>query len=308
MIRFLARGIAILLVLLAGAATWFYTPDLPRAKLEAAYLRHPGDLVWINGTHLHLRDEGPPAAPAIILLHGLGSSLHTFDGWAAALSARYRVIRFDLPGAGLSGPDPDSLYTNERSIALLCAVLDRLELESATLAGNSIGGRLAWRFAAVHPDRVDRLILIAPDGYASPGFSYGTAPELPLMLNLIRCFLPRWALRPSIAAAYGDPARLSEPVLERYHALLLASGNRKAMLDRMRHTVLVDPRPLLRRIPVPVLLMWGEKDAMIPVANARDYLAELPDARLVVLPGLGHVPQEEAPAESLVPVIEFLDG
>jgi pimeloyl-ACP methyl ester carboxylesterase len=242
----------------------------------------------------------------VVLLHGIGSSLHTFDGWAVSLASSHRVIRFDLPGAGLSGQDPEGLYTDDRSIRLLMALLDELGLDRATLAGNSIGGRLAWRFAAAHPDRVSRLILIAPDGYASPGFDYGIAPRVPAMLHLMRLFLPKWALRPNIAAAYADPDRLSEPVMERYHALLLAPGNRKAMLMRMRQTVLVEPGPLLREIKVPVLLLWGEKDAMIPVANAQDYLAELPDARLVVLPGLGHVPQEEAPAESLAPVLDFL--
>lgn len=94
--------------------------------------------------------------------------------------------------------------------------------------------------------------------------------------------------------------------MERYHALLLAPGNRQALLQRMRQTVLTDPVPFLRGIEVPVLLVWGELDAMIPVANAQDYLAALPDAKLVVLPGVGHVPQEEAPAESLVPVVDFL--
>lgn len=300
-------GLSILGVLMAVLAVWLYTPDRTRAKLEAAYLRAPGDMITFNGTQLHLRDDGPRAAPAIVLLHGIGSSLHTFDGWADGLAGRYRVIRFDLPGAGLSGPDPEGNYSDEQSVALLRAVLDQLGVERATLAGNSIGGRLAWRFAAAHPDRVEGLILISPDGYASPGFDYGKPPKVPAVLEAMRFALPKWALRPNIAAAYANPAALNGAVLERYHALLLAPGNRAAMLARMRQTVLVEPGPLLRKIGVPVLLLWGEKDAMIPIANAQDYLAELPDARLVTLPGLGHVPQEEAHAVSLAPVLEFLD-
>ena len=299
-------SLSILLVLLVAAVALLYTPDRPRAAIEAGYLRDPADLVDMAGTRLHLRDEGPRAAPAVILLHGLGSSLHSFNAWAATLAETHRVIRFDLPGSGLSGPDPTGVYTDDRSVALLLAVMDQTGLKRATLAGNSIGGRLAWRFAAAHPDRVERLILIAPDGFASLGFEYGKAPDVPAMLDLMRLFLPKWALRPNIAAAYGDPARLTDATLERYHALLLAPGNRKALLDRMRQTVLVDPQPLLRRIAVPVLLLWGEKDAMIPVANAQDYLGAVPDAQLVVLPGLGHVPQEEDPTTSLQPVLDFL--
>ncbi len=299
-------GLASLLALFAGLAVWLYTPDRSRADLEATYLRAPGDLVDIAGVRLHLRDEGPKDAPAVVLLHGVGSSLHTFDGWAEGLTATHRVIRYDMPGAGLSGPDPDRVYSDEQGVAQLLAVLDHLGVARASVAGNSIGGRLAWRFTAAHPDRVERLILISPDGYASPGFDYGKPPAVPFVLEAMKYALPKWALRPNIAAAYADPGTLGDAVVTRYHALLLAPGNRQAMLDRMRQTVLVPPEPFLQGITVPVLLLWGEKDAMIPVANAQDYLANLPDARLAVLPNLGHVPQEEAPAVSLAPVLTFL--
>lgn len=304
--QLVAWGLFALLLVILAALALAYTPDRRRLVLETLYLRSPADLVELSGVTLHLRDEGPRGAPAIVLLHGIGSSLHTFDAWTAALEGEYRVIRFDLPGAGLSGPDPSGVYTDDRSAEVLLALLDHLQIGRATLAGNSIGGRLAWRFAAAHPDRVERLVLIAPDGFASPGFDYGIPPDVPMVLEAMRYFLPRWALRPSIAAAYADPARLTDAVMERYHALLLAPGNRQALLQRMRQTLLTDPVPFLRGIEVPVLLVWGELDAMIPVANAQDYLAALPDAKLVVLPGVGHVPQEEAPAESLVPVVDFL--
>jgi pimeloyl-ACP methyl ester carboxylesterase len=305
-IRVVIWGLSILGVSLFGLALWLYTPDRPRAALEAAYLGAPSDLVDIAGVRLHLRDEGPRDAPVIVLLHGVGSSLHTFDGWAEGLATTHRVIRYDMPGAGLSGPDPDRNYSDAQGVAQLLAVLDHFGINRATIAGNSIGGRLAWRFAAAHPDRVERLVLISPDGYASPGFDYGKPPSVPFVLEAMKYALPKWALRPNIAAAYADPGSLSDAVVERYHALLLAPGNRQAMLDRMRQTVLVPPEPFLQGITVPVLLLWGEKDAMIPVANAQDYLANLPDARLVVLPDLGHVPQEEAPAISLQPVLAFL--
>jgi pimeloyl-ACP methyl ester carboxylesterase len=126
------------------------------------------------------------------------------------------------------------------------------------------------------------------------------------VLNLMKYFLPKSILRKNLAVAYVDPTRLTDSVVDRYYDLLLAAGNREAMLARMRHTRLVDPRPLLRRIQSVTLLMWGEKDAMIPFANAADYLKELPHATLVPLANLGHVPQEEAPRESLAPVRKFL--
>jgi pimeloyl-ACP methyl ester carboxylesterase len=259
-----------------------------------------------GGFRLHVRDSGKRDAPAVILLHGFGSSLHTFDAWADALDEKYRVIRFDLPGSGLSEPDPTGIYTDDRSMEILLELMDRLGVTSATLVGNSIGGRLAWRFAAAHPLRVRKLVLISPDGYASPGFEYGRAPEVPALVTAMRYVLPKSMLRPNIAAAYGNPGNLTDETLERYHALLLAPGNRTAMIERMRQTVLVDPVPILGTIAIPVLLVWGEKDAMIPLANSDDYLRALPQAERVTFPELGHVPHEEAPAQAIIPVLEFL--
>lgn len=298
-------GLGALAVL--AAAIWAWTPDRSRAGLERRY-SNPATHIDVGGTTLRVRDTGPTGAPALLLIHGFGSSLETWDAWARDLSARYRVVRLDLPGCGLSEPDPTRNYSDTRTLALVGGLMDRLGIGTATLIGNSMGGRIAWRFAAAFPGRVSKLVLISPDGFASPGFEYGKPPRVPMLLSLMKYFLPRALMRQNLAAAYADPARLSEPVVERYYDLLLAPGNRGAMLDRMRQSVLEDPVPMLRRIEAPTLLLWGEQDRLIPYANAADYLRALPHATLVSFPDLGHVPQEEAPAESLKPVEIFLAG
>jgi pimeloyl-ACP methyl ester carboxylesterase len=302
-----------LVLLVAGigviaAGLWLYTPDKPRDRLERAYAASPADFIPVLGLRLHLRDTGPRDAPAIILLHGLGSSLQTWDGWARTLSATYRVIRFDLPGFGLTGEDPTGDYSDARSVAVVGALMDTLSIHRATIAGNSMGGKIAWMFAAAHPDRVDRLILISPDGFASPGFEYGKRPEIPAVARLLPYTLPAWLLRMNLAPAYGDPARLTEATLDRYRDMMLAPGVRRAMLARMEQVMLEPPEPSLRRIAAPTLLLWGEKDGLIPFGNAQDYLRAIAGSRLVSFPDLGHVPQEEAPEQSLAPVLAFMAG
>ncbi len=227
--------------------------------------------MW-QGLRLHVRDSGAREAPAVILLHGFGSSLHTWEPLARALSGEYRVIRFDLPGFGLTGVDPSGDYTDARSVQVLGALMDRLGLPRASLIGNSIGGKIAWNFAALHPDRVDKLVLISPDGFASPGFEYGKKPQVPPLVRLMRYALPVFMVRQSLAPAYGDPAALTDELVTRYRDLMLAPGVRGAMIARMEQVMLADPVPMLRQIRAPTLLLWGEKDAMIPVANAADYL------------------------------------
>ena len=93
------------MLLLALIAFWLWTPDKSRADLEARYLQSPSDIIEITGVRLHVRDSGPKDAPAVILIHGFGGSLHTWDAWAQVLAADHRVIRFDLPGSGRRGCD-----------------------------------------------------------------------------------------------------------------------------------------------------------------------------------------------------------
>jgi pimeloyl-ACP methyl ester carboxylesterase len=285
---------------------WLWTPDVPRATLEARYLDSPADLRSVGPWQLHLRQSGPPDAPAVVLLHGFGSSLHTWDAWAKGLATTHRVVRIDLPGSGLSPPDPAHDYRDERSLDMLIALMDSLGLQRTSLVGHSMGGRIAWTLAAKFPERVDKLVLVAPDGFASFGFEYGKPMDVPATLGLMRHVLPKPLLRMNLKSAYARPEALSDAVTTRHHDLILAPGARQAMLDRLRQTVLQEPLPLLRQIKAPTLLVWGEADAMIPLSNAQDYLQALQGSRLVSWPQVGHLPQEEAAELSLKAVADFL--
>jgi pimeloyl-ACP methyl ester carboxylesterase len=295
--------LVVLLCVLVGTGAWLYTPDKSRAVLEA---RYPAETVVAAGIALRVRDTGPRDAPVVILLHGFGSSLQTWDDWAALLSDTFRVVRYDLPGFGLTGPDPTGDYSDARGVQVLAALMDRLGIARASIVGNSMGGKLAWMFAAMQPARVDRLVLIAPDGFAVPGFTYGEKPHVPFTMRLLPYVLPLPMLRASLAPAYAHKAMLTTARVDRYRDMMLAPGVRGAIVARMGQYMPEDPTTLLRGIRAPTLLVWGEKDGMIPFSNAQDYLRTIPDATLAAFPDLGHIPQEEAPARSLEPVRRFL--
>jgi pimeloyl-ACP methyl ester carboxylesterase len=305
--KFLLFIVCFVLVLLVAAVGFLYTPDLSRAALEARYHLSPQDYVEVDGIKLFVVESGKPDAPCVVMLHGFGSSLQTFDAWAAGLSAHFRVVRLDLPGFGLTGADPTGDYSDARTLKLLSGLMDRLGIAKASFVGNSMGGRFAWEFASEFPDRVEKLVLISPDGFASTGFAYGKAPAVPLMLRALPYTMPKSMLKQTLVPAYADPRRLSDATVTRYYDFMRAPGVRQAVIDRTAQTVLQDPVPLLRKIKAPSLLLWGEQDAMIPIANAADYLAAIPGAKLVRLPGVGHVPQEEQPGETLEIVEKFLE-
>jgi len=289
------------------AALYLWTPDKSKAELEKIYGSSQTAYVSALGVQLHYQDTGPSKnAIPILFLHGFGASLQTWDTWAQALSEDYRVISVDLPGFGLTGEDPSGIYTDQRSVEVLEAFLKELKIPKVVLVGNSMGGKFAWQFAARYPNQVSKLVLISPDGYASPGIAYGKKTEVPAIAELYRYFFSKMFLVMNLKPAYADPNTLNDALVNRYYDLMLAPGVRGAILGRMQQTVLQDPVPSLSSIQVPTLLIWGEKDAFIPIRNSNDYLKVMPNVKRVSLPNIGHLPQEEQPSVGLAALKDFL--
>lgn len=293
-------------VVIAAGLYGLWTPDLPLDELQHRYGASSQHVLEVDGLRINYQDSGPPDAPVLLLLHGFGSSLQTWDAWAPQLALKFRVIRLDLPGFGLTGQSPTRNYSEGQDLATLVGFVNKLNLPSYSVVGHSMGGKMAWSLAAAQPERVKALVLMAPDGF-SPEAQWGTKPyEVPAIMGLMKYCLPRYFVRGFIDAAYADPQLLTQQMVSRYHDMLRAPGVRAAILDRADQTVYSDPRPRLRQITAPTLLLWGERDAMIPSSNAASYAAELPHARTMVLPKLGHVLQEEQPEIGLAQVDAFL--
>jgi pimeloyl-ACP methyl ester carboxylesterase len=290
--------------LLLGWGLW--TPDLDRADLERQYARPGSQFVHTPGLRTHVHIDGPEQAPVVLLLHGFGSSLQTWDAWGQGLATDHRVVRLDIAGFGLTGPAESADYSDEADVQRLLAVVDQLGLSTMTVVGHSMGGRLAWHFAAAHPQRVDKLVLIAPDGFPDPQAKSDMTYDVPAWMGLVRYTLPRWLIKKGVASAYADPSRLDDDTVRRYQDMLLAPGVRKAVLARMAQTRNRDPLPWLQRLSMPTLLLWGAQDGMIPAENAMDYQRAIPHAQRVVLPQVGHLPHEEQPQLSLQAMRAFL--
>jgi hypothetical protein len=289
------------------AAIYLWTPDKSKAELEKIYGSSNNSYVSTLGVNIHYQDTGPSKNPIpILFLHGFGASLQTWDTWAESLSEEYRVISVDLPGFGLTGEDPSGIYTDERTVEVLEALLKALQIPQVVLVGNSMGGKFAWQFAARYPYQVAKLVLISPDGFASPGIEYGKKSEVPAVANLYKYFFSKTFLAMNLEPAYADPKTLNDALVNRYYDLMLAPGVRGAILARMQQTSLQDPVPSLSSIKTPTLLIWGEKDAFIPITNSNDYLKVMPNVKRVSLPNIGHLPQEEQPTLGLAALKEFL--
>jgi len=303
--------IGTLLLLITGFVALNWAPDRPVAALQARWAPPPSTFIDLTGMRVHVRDEGIRDDPVpIVLLHGTSASLHTWDGWAAALAAERRVIRFDLPGFGLTGPAPDGDYRIERYVEFTAAMLDALGVERCVLAGNSFGGTVAWQTAlALPPDRVQQLILIDAAGYPLVSESVPIAfriARVPVLSSLMSVTLPRGVVESSVRNVYGNPERITPELVDRYYEISLREGNRAALAKRFAQAPHGLHADRIREIQVPTLILWGGRDRLIPPEHGELFHRDIAGSRLVVFPELGHVPHEEDPAATVAIVRSFL--
>jgi len=309
------RIFGVLLLLTALALSLSRAPDRPVETLVARWAPAPSDFVEVKGQVVHLRDEGPrDDAEPLILIHGTGASLHTWEGWVKVLKARRRVISFDLPGFGLTGPfagqyTPDD-YHGDTYARFVLDLMDRLKVQRAVIGGNSLGGEVAWRTAVMAPERVGGLILVDAVG---PAFTPESIPigfmiaRVPVIGRISEVALPRAVIEQSLADVYGHPERVTPQLVDRYFELALREGNRRALGIRMRQMVPGEDAGKIATIRQPTLILWGGRDKLIPPVVARQFQQAITVSKLVTFPDLGHVPQEEDPARTVEPVKAFLN-
>ncbi|MBS0520273.1 MAG: alpha/beta hydrolase [Proteobacteria bacterium] len=292
---------------LAGVLLWAYSPDLPRDLLVERYANAQSQFLDVGGTRAHVRDEGKPDAMPLVMIHGSLGSLQVWDGWVRELKDRYRLISVDLPGHGLTGAWPRGEYTIEAYADFIEVLADALHLDRFAIAGQSMGGAVAWTFAVTRPERVTALILIDSSGYPGSG-------DVPFTTRLARLgpvgdiaiyFKPEWMTRRALLDTYADPAMVTPERLRRYSDLQRFPGNRQATLQRLRTEEPLDPTPL-KHLDVPTLIIWGAKDRQVPVNNAFRFQNDIKGAKLAIFSKLGHAPMEEDPAETAAAVASFL--
>ncbi|NJL15681.1 MAG: alpha/beta hydrolase [Microscillaceae bacterium] len=298
--------LAIMGLLLVLSAIYFRT-DIPAETLKARYANEASKFIEVQGMPVHYRDEG--RGPVLVLLHGTAASLHTWDAWTEILKKKYRIIRLDLPGFGLTGPHPARKYQIQDYIAFLRIFTHKLGLNTFHLAGNSLGGHIAWEFALDYPKVVEKLILIDPAGYplkSDPPFVFRLA-RTPVFNQLVRYITPRFFFRNNLEQVYHRDSLITEKLIDRYYYLARREGNRQAFIDRA-NTPALSRYTRLGDIIAPTLVMWGQEDAWIPAFLADKFAQAIPNAKVRLYEAAGHVPMEEIPELTVRDAEKFLDS
>ena len=284
-------------------------------------------VVDLDGPVHYLDSGGPADGPAIVLVHGLGGSHLNWDLLAPMLTDHTRLWAIDLPGFGRSEPG-----ARKASVSANAAVLHRFITEvvgePAVLIGNSMGGMLSILATGEHPEAVTGLVLLDP---AVPGPRRALDPLVAAMFAIYavpfvgeRFMRSRRTKQTELARVKEtlrlvgvDPASLPPEVLERSVTLLQerkdVEGMDRAFLAAARSLLrlLVDPRryrKAMASIAVPVLLVHGDRDRLVPVAAARDISRRHPAWGYLELPDVGHVPQLQVPEKVAAEVLAWLDA
>jgi pimeloyl-ACP methyl ester carboxylesterase len=304
---------AVLLIVVLVAWLSLRGPDIPYPTLESKYTDAASHFIDLpGGYHVHYQDDGDPTLPLLVLLHGFGDSYTSWEGWVRELRTRRRVISLDFPGHGLTRAPQDSVLRGDTLADFVDSFAATLALPKFALAGNSMGGGVAWQVAVRHPERINALILVDAAGFANDK----PPAEVPLAFRILqypagravlRNIDNRFLIREGLKTDVYDKSLITPAVVDRWAEFQRAPGHRAILMNVNLGGLSSASAALLGTIRVPTLILWGEADPLIEPAAAAKFAAAIPGSKLITYKQVGHLPQIEIPARSAGDVLEFLN-
>lgn len=290
--------------------------DIAYETLAARYENAASRYVDLpGGVRMHYRDQGDPNGPLLLMVHGYSDSLLTWERWAALLGEEYRIVTLDLPGHGLTRAPADFRPSIETLRDAVADFTRAQGLSNFTLIGNSMGGNIAWEYALAHPEQLNALVLADASGWEETRAQFATEPPIfrwlrnPIAGPLLRDLDNTALTRQGLIAAFVDPALVDDALMARYTELPRAPGHRAILLKLMldfRSRNYATPERLAPLAAMPVLIMSGGADVLVPPEHAQQFHAAIAGSELVMFDGVGHVPQEIIPEQSAAALSDFL--
>jgi pimeloyl-ACP methyl ester carboxylesterase len=306
-IKYVFYTIIVVLILLIKGVVY---SDIPVEELKKKYANEFSKFIEVDGMQVHYRDEGK--GTPIVLIHGTASSLHTWNDWTEELKKTHRVLRMDLPAFGITGANANADYSIQNYTRFLQEFLSKVNVDNFYLVGNSLGGNIAWDYAAEHPEKVKKLVLIDASGLQTnkPQPWIFKLAKTPVLNSLFLYVTPKAVIKDNMEQVYHDDSKITDELITRYHEMALRTGNRQAFIDRAKTDFKLGEKSNLEKlksIKTETLLLWGENDLWIPLDNGKRMNSLLENSKLVVIKNSGHVPMEENPTASLSLILDFLN-
>lgn len=324
-----AKLLVIFIIFALASTVYAQTETVP----PETFADEDGQFLDVNEATLYVIDRGETDAPAVMLLHGFGGSTFSWRYTIEPLvEAGYRVIAFDRPPYGLADKGTDIDYSSENYVELTAGLMDALDIESATLVGHSAGGGVITNFWLTYPERVDALVLVAgavrtenvetfaPETEASepeqsvfaPLFNIVARldPDAPAARQLVERLVTPEMIEGIVYGNYYDESLVTQEVLDGYTQSVRVDNWQGAFLK-----LLSTPEGItgerdysaLAEIDIPVLIMWGEEDAVVPYYVGQALHVYMPESELITYPLTGHLPMEEARDDFNADLVGFLN-
>ncbi len=282
---------------------------IPLDELKRKYANAHSQFLEMDGMKVHYRIEGE--GKPVVLIPGTGSVLQTWDGWTDSLvKNHYKVIRLDMPAFGLTGPRKDNDYSVKMYVDFLDRFLHQLGVDTFALGGNSLGGQIAFCYAAAHPAKVTELILVDPGGFYSKEKGNGAIIFKLAKIKWLAAGMSKidtkMIVEKTLKDVYEDDSKIKKEWLQMYYDMSMREGNREAFSARVQQ-IGADVPPDVTLIQIPTLIQWGRQDQLLDVSLS-EHFTKIPKSKLIVYDGVGHSPQEEIPALSVTDVINFIQN
>tara|TARA_X000000368_G_scaffold370069_1_gene318976 strand:+ start:984 stop:1955 length:972 start_codon:yes stop_codon:yes gene_type:complete len=314
-------GIFIISILVLLVYSGIYL-DIPRKELEAKYATGSSQFLDLSdGARIHFRDEGKAESPVIVLLHGFNGSLFNFERLVPLLANDFRLISIDLPGFGLTGATPAADYTTEGFINAVTKLTDELGIEKFSIAGNSMGGGVAWRYALEYPAKVEGLILLASSGVGSKEDvkkfeeRENNTPIVwklmgsDLLKKFLHYYTPKFFATEGLKRSVYDQQFADADHANQFHDLVLLQGSRNAILSMtMGGRRKMHGPESLSKINAPTLVIHGEEDNIIGFERSLVFKENIDNAEMKIYPKIGHLPMYEDPARTADDILKFFQG
>lgn len=303
----LFRILAFVAVVLFIAFFAIQKKSIPLEELKQKYTNASSKFLELDGMQVHYKIEGE--GKPVVLIHGTGANLQTWNGWTDSLvKNNYKVIRLDMPAFGLTGPRKDSDYSSKAYVDFLHRFMQKIGIDTFALAGNSLGGEIAWKYALAYPANVSKLILVDPAGFYSKEKGNGAIifklAKTKWLANLMSKMDTKIIVKQTVKDVYYDDSKITDKQIQLYYDMSLREGNRESFSARVQQ---IDKEPKLdiSGVTSPTLIQWGKEDALLDI-SLLDNFTKIPNNKVVVYNHCGHSPQEEIPAVSVADVMSFL--
>jgi len=300
--------IGLLGILWLGLVIYAYWPTGVE-EVPAVNLAGPADrFVDVDGVNIRYQTWGKPAPdkPTALLLHGFANSLQSFRLLAPLLADRYYVVAFDMPGFGLSDKPAPFDYKNAHQATVACDLIKVLGLKNVVVGGHSLGGAIALRVALESPEVVGLVVM-------NPGIITSGVPAIakylvfPFPRIQAKIFGDPEFRSNFLRRSFVNPAIVTDDVVKDLSRTARTQGYLSGMSNMMGQYNDPDEVPMLPRVTVPSLIVWGQQDRNKTLSEFEELKAKLPNNTAVLVPTSGHYVQEEAPAEAAAAMNAFVD-